>query len=282
MLKKSKKLYKMSSKIILLLLITTISSKINELSTDIEFDVVVPLAETNQFTFTNKAQEAKFYLVEMESDSSLLNYTYKCQGSEGTSGNSDEHYFIIKAQQGECSLKIDTLGWTSQTKAEIWIHPLENKIVATLEKNHRYLLKHYVGFDEKYPSFTYSVSNLAKDTKAKFDYRGSTINIDGQKFKLKNPFRICQGSDCKDDITEYTFINGTEYTIEIKPEELNTGSKTYYYMDSFSFYQEGGDETDTSDTSDGSDERPTSIPIPTAGNYILMNPIIYLILLLFI
>ena len=56
----------MFKKIILLLLITTISTKTNLVSSKIEFDVKQPFDESNhEFTFSNEAQEAKFFIVEI-------------------------------------------------------------------------------------------------------------------------------------------------------------------------------------------------------------------------
>ena len=84
---------------------------------------------------------------------------------------------------------------------------------------------------------------------------------------LKNPFRVCLEKDCKDDITEYTFIEGKDYKIEMKVEEITSGTKKYYYLEGGTFYKiSGGD-----DTTDG---RPDIL----GGNHLLVNPIIYLIL----
>ena len=90
-----------------------------------------------------------------------------------------------------------------------------------------------------------------------FTHGHSVIRKEDKIFTLKNPFRVCQGKECKDDISQYTFINETDYTIEIKTEEINAGTKKYYYMNSFSFYKKSN-----------------------GGNNILMNPLIYLVLLL--
>lgn len=306
----------MCKKIILLLLIATISSKINEVSTNIEFDVDVPLAENNQFTFSNEDQEAQFYFVDIDSKKNFFQYKFQCPGAEEKSGMTDMIFLIIKAETGECSITVDFFGWDSESVATIYIHPFKNKIPVTLNKDTTYQTKKYVGFKEKFPSLTFSVSNLEKDTGAEFNYKGSSIPIDGKEYQLKNnPFRICQGSDCKDDITKYRFSKGKEYTIEIKPEEIDTGTNKYYYIDEFSFYGKEVDPdptdpeptdpspTDPSPTDPSptdptptdptptdptptdptpTDPTPTADPIPTdlGENYILMNPLVYLLLIL--
>ena len=70
--------------------------------------------------------------------------------------------------------------------------------------------------------------------------------------------------DCKDDITEYTFIEGKEYKIEMKTEEIISGTKKYYYLEGGTFYKISRGDDDKTDIS--------------GGNHILVNQIIYLIL----
>jgi len=96
----------MFKKIILLLLLTTISTKINQVSSTIKFDVDQSFDKDNHvFTFINMAQEAKFYLVDLDVENESVKYEYKCQGSLGDSGGDFIYFlshFIIKAQTGEC------------------------------------------------------------------------------------------------------------------------------------------------------------------------------------
>ena len=266
----------MFKKIIILLLLTTISTKINEVSSAIEFDVEQPiLKDDHVFTFSNTAQDTKFYLVEMDIVDNMVRYEYKCPGSSGSSGG----YFtfspdpmIIKAQTGECSISIELNDWNTKDKRTIWIHPLDREIEIDLV-NQTYQLKHYAEFNEKFPSLVFSVSNLTESITAKFEYERSLVKIDDNYYSLKNPFRVCLENDCKDDIKEYKFIEGKVYKIEMKIEEITSGSKKYYYLEGGSFYKSSGED----DTTDGrkTDEDRTDI---SGVNHILVNPIIYLIL----
>ena len=43
-----------------------------------------------------------------------------------------------------------------------------------------------------------------------------------------------------ENIEEYKFIKGKDYTIKIIPEELIAGTKKYYYMNQFDFYSKDG------------------------------------------
>ena len=252
----------MYQKFILLLLITTISTKTNLVSSEIEFDVKQPFDENNhEFTFSNTAQEPKFFIVEIITNT-VLKYEYQCQGSSKETGQvTARPVFIIKAQTGECSINIFSTSSVFKVQGTVEVHPLENAFPINLDKV-RVEINSVVWFDEKFPSLVYSISNLVKDTEAKFSYGNSIVTIEGQTFTLKNPFRICVENDCKDDIETYTFIKGKEYKIEIKNEELVAKTKTQYYMNSFSFYKTSGGGDDTS-----------------AGNNISVNSIIYLLLL---
>ena len=266
----------MFKKIIILLLLTNISPKINEVSSAIEFDVEKTIVRDDHvFTFSNTAQDAKFYLVEMDIVDNMVRYEYKCPGSSGSSGG----YFtfspdpmIIKAQTGECSISIELNDYDTKDKRTIWIHPLDREIEIDLVKQ-TYQLKHYAEFNEKFPSLVFFVSNLTEPITAKFEYTGSAVKIDGNYYFLKNPFRVCLENDCKDDVKEYKFIEGKVYKIEMKIEEITSGGKKYYYLESGSFYKSSGGD----DTTDGrkTDEDRTDI---SGVNHILVNPIIYLIL----
>ena len=264
-------LYKMFKKIILLLLLTTISSKINQVSsTIIEFDVDQPFDKDNHvFTFSNTAKEEKFYLVDIDIKNEAVKYEYKCQGSSGDTGGKFIYFlshFIIKAQTGECTLNIEANQWDSKNKKTIFIHPFDKEIPVDIDKQ-KFNFDEYVEFDEQFPPLVFSVSNVTENVTAKFIYWRNSVEIDGKYHMLKNPFRVCLEKDCKDDITEYTFIEGKDYKIEMKTEEITSGTKKYYYLEGGTFYKiSGGD-----DTTDG---RPDIL----GGNHLLVNPIIYLIL----
>ena len=78
----------MYKKIILLLLISTISAKTNLVSSKIEFDVKQPFDESNhEFTFGKEAQETKFFIVQIVTPTKMLKYDYQCQGSSQKAGS---------------------------------------------------------------------------------------------------------------------------------------------------------------------------------------------------
>ena len=248
----------MNQKIIFLLLLTFISTKTNLESTFIDFDVKQPFNENElSFTFNNEGIGAKFFLVKIDSDLYSVKYTHECKNKVSGKESSPHHLFIIKADEGDCKINIDyaTKGYTSN--GTIWIHPFEKEIMFDLEKEGRFATTKYVQFEEKFPSLFFSISNLTNDIDVEFMHGPSVIYEDKEVYTLKNPFKVCQGSDCKENVHEYKFVNETDYTIEIKTEEKDTGAHKYYYMDSFSFYKK-------------KDE----------GNNILVNPLVYLLLFL--
>ena len=243
----------MYQQIILLLLISTIST-IDSNSSSIEFDVKQPFDENNhEFTFSNTADVPKFFMVEIDTDT-ILHYEYQCQGSEKiTDVVTGKPIFIIKAQAGECLINIFSTSWVFEVKGTIEIHPLEKEIPIKLDEIRKVRKNYMVGFDEKFPSLVYSISNLEEDIIINFSYGKSSVIIDGKRISLNNPFRICVENDCKDDIKSYEFIKEKDYKVEIKVQEIAVGSKRKYYMNCFAF---------------------------SAGNNIAVNSLIYLMLLL--
>lgn len=248
----------MYKKIILLLLISAISTKTELDSTIIDFDVKQPFDENNLvFTFTNSALDQKFFLMQIDSDIYSVNYEYQCGSTGKSSSSAKNHLFIIKANSGDCTINISYAVKELKSKGTIWVHPFENKIIFNLEKEGKFSLSNYLEFNEQFPSLFFSVSNLTSDTEVNFIYGLNLINKGDKYFTLKNPIRVCEGNDCKENVTNYKFLNETDYTIEIKTEEVTVKNKKYYFMNSFNYYRRSN-----------------------GGNYILANPLIYLILLM--
>ena len=125
----------MYQEIILLLLISTISTKTNLISSTIEFDIKQPFDNNNhEFTFSNEAEEAKFFLVEIKTTENLK-YEYQCQGSNnGTEDVSKIPVFIMKAQTGECSINIFSSSSVIKAGGTIEVHPLEREFPIDLDK----------------------------------------------------------------------------------------------------------------------------------------------------
>ena len=245
----------MTKNIILLLLLINISTLTSLDSTSIPFDVTQSFDENNhEFTFSNDAQESGFFLIAIDAKN-RQRYEYQCQGSGKQSGStSTNSYFIIKAQPGQCSINVYSTSSLYKTEGTIMIHSFAK--VISVELNKFYGLSKNIHFTEKFPSYAFSVSNLEKDIETTLTYGASSVTIEDKTFILKNPFRICQGNDCKENIKTFKFTKGQEYKIEVLPEELNTGSRVAYYMNSFSFMLNSG------------------------RNLSLMNQLIYLILIL--
>ena len=251
----------MFKEFILLLFVAAVSSKTVLDSTIIDFDVKQPFTPDNhEFTFSNDALESKFFFVEIRT-SYILTYEYQCQGSEKKSGETSSYpYFIIKAQTGDCDIKI-TSTRTNEIQGTIEIHPLDREDKADLDK-YKYQITKLIKFDEEFPPLVYSLSKLTKNIKVKFTYSQSIVTIKGQTFILKNPYQIYEGNEAIEFTEEYKFLKGKDYKIKIVPEELNTTETTErFYMNAFSFYKIGEDEN-------------------LKANSILVNIWIYFILLL--
>ena len=252
---------------ILLLLIISISAKNELLSPNIEFDVNTTFDENNHvFNFSNEAQEG-FFLVDIF-PKTILKYEYKCVGSEGNDDLVGQTFFIIKAQPGECTINITSSSWVFKVGGAILIHPFNKEIKITDFNSNIYQLKHWVTFNEDFPYFVFTVSNLRENTTAEFSYGKVKINTETKNITLSNPFEICQGNVCKNNTEEFTFVEGNDYKINIKNEKVEDGTSITYYLTSFKILKK-------------SDVKPTDSDNPyLKSSNLLMNPIIYLILFL--
>ncbi len=84
-------------------------------------------------------------------------------------------------------------------------------------------------------SCQFSVSNLDKDITIKFEY-DSRIKDDLVDYELKNPFKVCDQSDCDEYITYYKFKKGHSYSIDVQFVFKEYGLYIYGFIPSFSFY----------------------------------------------
>ena len=146
------------------------------------------------------------------------------------------------------------------------IHPFNKEIKADLE-NKKYGLNTMIYYNGEFPPLIYSISDLNKDIKAEFYYKPikiEPIKIESgdKNYILKNPFEICsenEESDCKKNISEYTFIKGKNYKIKVLNEFVEFNN--YYYMTEYSFSKkdeitdETDEKTEETDKTDETDEK---------------------------
>ena len=191
----------------LLVIIVSIFSKIELLSAIITFDVDQPFDINNHlFNFTNEAKDTALFLLKFITEGEA-SFTCSCPGMYmAHSLLYEEEDVLINVKPGECRIEINA----NSASGILNIHPFNKEIKADLE-NKKYRLNNMIYYNEEFPPLIYSISDLNKDIEVEFYYKPIKIESGDKNYILKNPFEICpenEESDCKKNISEYTFIKG--------------------------------------------------------------------------
>ena len=82
---------------------------------------------------------------------------------------------------------------------------------------------------------------MEKDIKIKFEYSNTYKDEQVGEIKLKNPFIVCQGEDCKNNVETYTFQKNKDYKIKVNFEakKIAGSEEELYFLPSFSFKSGG-------------------------------------------
>ena len=81
---------------------------------------------------------------------------------------------------------------------------------------------------------TYVIDKAEKSATFDFKYANEIKDKYDEKINVPNPFQVCHGNDCKDNISTYDFKQGESYKIYIKYNKIGN----YYVFPSFSFYDQ--------------------------------------------
>ena len=239
--------------LILILILANIFAKSPITSTTIELDKTVPFDYDNyQFSF-DYTEDNTYFFISIVSDDKF-DYEINCTNQYTEIGSilgSVGAFFIIKAlNAGTCDIKFIGRGWPSEMSGTFFFFFLKNAIEVDFNKQETYS----VGFlveckDGECPLLTYFFSNVEQDYNVKLEYAENTLVIlDGVSHILSNPYKICEGSDCKENIKEVSFKKGKEYKIIIKYEKIQGVIGPKYYFPPFNFHKTSEDpETDDSD-----------------------------------
>lgn len=130
-------------------------------------------------------------------------------------------------------------GIEEEEKGTIWFNPLNREIEIDLSKKYEGKLpvKNDLGEDFTQP-LTYSVSNLKEDKTFIFEYETNYKDKE-YEFKLSNPFEICNGGKCTENVNKYNFKKGENYKIKIRfiEEEIAQTNSTFWVLPKYSFYE---------------------------------------------
>ena len=121
----------------------------------------------------------------------------------------------------------------SNEKGTIWINPSWNELKVDLNKQYIWKIQ-YIGIFEHETNLTYAINNAEKNVTFKFTYNKDSRN-------LPNPFRVCHGEDCKDNVETYAFEQGQSYKIIVKVVKIKEGSSDIHYFPAFKFGDIKGD-----------------------------------------
>ena len=195
-----------------------------------------------EFTYTGEKDELLVYIEYTGYD---LEYQHSINSMDrrmSTVNTPGDAFFIsLFYEEEKHQIKFDFSEARGKSEGKIWINPLKNKLPVDLSKKY---YKNFFLLDECWEEkaispLTYSITNAAKTVKFKFQYEG-TIKADEGTFQVSNPFQVCEGENCQNDVTFYEFQQGKSYTIKINIQKVTDTERetTYYAIPKFSF----GDE----------------------------------------
>jgi hypothetical protein len=205
----------------------------------LEYAVETPFnKDNNVFKIDYTGEITTYLLLYVATDNKILNTSYYCKSSymslydrhdfQSPGGghiffgaNGFDHLLGIKSPDGN-------------EKGTVWVQPLNKNISIDLSK--KVEIKFTLEYESSLDPLTYVVSNLAKDRKIKFNYQKEFKDNKGQTIKLSNPFKICEGENCQENVESYQFKKGQNYSIGV--QFLNETGR--YFLPAFSFGNNAG------------------------------------------
>jgi hypothetical protein len=118
---------------------------------------------------------------------------------------------------------------TEDEKGTIWINPSWRELKVDLNKAYEWKFNFATEYRASESKLIYSVDNADKSAKFNFTY-SKELRQD-----LPNPFEVCHGQDCKNNIETYDFEKGQSYKIYVKVAKMKDGILDNYYLPSFKF-----------------------------------------------
>ena len=85
---------------------------------------------------------------------------------------------------------------------------------------------------------TFSVPKLDRDVTANFEYN-KKADIERDSFTIENPFKVCHGKDCEENLSTYEFKKGESYEINVKVSKVRDEyNDKYIIIPGFTFYDQ--------------------------------------------
>ena len=195
--------------------------------------------DNNVFKIDYTGKLTSYLLMYVSTDNKILNTSYnsKSDYTEAIDGHNFQspgggHIFMVGSGFDNLFAVKSPDG---NEKGTVWIQPLSKNISIDLSKKQerKFTIEYDYAINE---NLTYVVSNLSKDRKIKFNYQKEFKDDKGQTIKISNPFKVCEGEQCQENVESYQFKKGQNYSISVK--FMNETGR--YYLPAFSFDNNAG------------------------------------------
>lgn len=197
----------------------------------------------NLFKYEYKGPGKDLIVIYLYFEGGAYTYDIDCL-SEGTSrsGSGYEDIFMHAqiGKSGTCSLKFE------EGKGYLIIYTLNTELGIKLKNKYGNVnLPVYTDNDGliDISQFTFSVPNLEKDATVKFQFNEKALT-NWDIFTMENPFKVCHGNDCKENLDTYDFKKGESYKIMVKAvKKTDRHDNSLYVIPGWTFYDENYDGT---------------------------------------
>lgn len=194
----------------------------------------------NEFKFQYSGPGKDIILFYFKLDNNYINYDIDCPNggsSTSISGSSESSKALSQlGKKGTCTIKFEP---EEENKGSFVIYTLNNKLSIKLKNKYGNLLSESEDDDDDWVSasqLTFSVPKLDRDVNAKFEYSNS-VYIHGDTFNIENPFKVCHGKECEENLSTYEFKKGESYEISVKVSKVtNEYDDKYIIIPGFTFY----------------------------------------------
>ena len=120
----------------------------------------------------------------------------------------------------------------SNSDGIIWINPSNKELKVDLTQKYQWKYD-YVSFIGVETKLIYTIEKSEKNVTFIFRYN-SEMELDDESI-VSNPFVVCQGEVCKDNISTYDFVEGESYKIYAKVIKRKIDSVPKYILSSYYF-----------------------------------------------
>ena len=211
---------------------------------NLEYNIETPFNRDNNIFNIDYNDKLSYIIIYVNTENINLNITFFSKNN--LIQNYDSHIFkspgggyIFNAEKkNDIIITINSLDNNKEEDGTILIQPLNINLNIDLSQKieKKYTIEYE--YNKELEPLIYTVSNLNKDKYVVFNYEKEYKNEKGESFQLSNPFRICRDEKCVDNVYNYTFLKGEQYTIRIKFEKKAVNiTANHYFLPAYSFYE---------------------------------------------